>query len=202
MIKTDFYKKGIILFFSTYLSGCTMMSESIGTNHPNDACKMLKQNPDWLDASLASYDKWGTPVSIQLAFIRQESSFKHDARPIRKNKWHEFGTNYQSSAFGYAQAIDSTWDLYKKNTDSVFNRRDSFKDAVDFIGWYNYNSRKKLGLSKTDTYSLYLAYHEGWNGFNRKTYKKKKWLMDTSQKVNRWALKYSKQLNNCHFKRS
>lgn len=183
------------------ISGCSVLDrESVTTSYKNDACKMLKQNPDWLDSSMASYKKWRTPISIQLAFIRQESSFRHDARPIRKNKWHEFGTNYASSAYGYSQAIDGTWEHYKKSTGQQYQNRESYSDAVDFIGWYNKQSVKKNGINRTNAHDLYLAYHEGWGGYQRKTYRKKSFLKKAAQNVDKWAYKYSRQLNNCKIK--
>jgi len=186
------------------LSGCSLIGfgENKTTSYPNDACKMLKENPDWLDSVVGSYDKWKTPISVQLAFVRQESSFKHDAKPIRKNKWYEFGTNYHSSAVGYSQALDGTWSDYEKRTKQSNQDRSSFEDSVDFIGWYNYKSREKLRLPRTDAYSLYLAYHEGWGGYKRRSYENKTFLKNAGWKVNKWSHTYSKQLNKCKLKRS
>ena len=45
-------------------------------------------------------------------------------------------------------------------------------DALDFIGWYNDTSHRRLGLSKGDAYSLYLAYYSGHGGYARGTWKK------------------------------
>ena len=45
----------------------------------------------------------------------------------------------------------------KKATGRTFVRRNDMGDALDFIGWYNDTSNKRLGLSKSDAYSLYLA---------------------------------------------
>lgn len=196
--------KLLLITSALLLNGCAMIGfESKTTSYPNDACRMLKENSDWKEAVVDSYDKWKTPISVQLAFVRQESSFRHDARPIRKNKWYEFGENYHSSALGYSQALDGTWADYKKKTGYPRQDRTSFKDSVDFIGWYNYQSRKKLKLSRMDAYSLYLAYHEGWGGYKRGTYNKssKKFLRNAGWKVNKWAHIYSKQLNKCKLKR-
>ncbi len=66
----------------------------------------------------------------------------------------------KSSSYGYAQAKDETWRWYERSIGK--NRdRDDFSDAIDFIGWYNNQSVRTLGISRTDTFSLYLAYHEG-----------------------------------------
>ena len=196
-------KLTIIAISSLFLSGCSLLGfgESTSTNYKNDACLMLRENHDWLISLDRSYRKWGTPISVQLAFVRQESSFNQEAKPIRGNKWYEWGENYHSSAYGYSQALDGTWGDYKRQTNQNYQSRTSFKDAVDFIGWYNYQSRMKLRISRTDGYSLYLAYHEGWGGYKNKTYNKKTFLKNAGWKVNKWAKKYSKQLNKCKLKR-
>ena len=197
--------KILITSFAILIGGCSTSRhdyESKTTSFPNDACKMLKENNDWKDAVIDSYEKWGTPISVQLAFVRQESSFRHNARPIRKNKKYETGVNYSSTAYGYSQAINGTWADYKNRTKQYHRMRESFRDAVDFIGWYNYNSRSILQLSSTDAYSLYLSYHEGWSGFKNKTYDKKGFLKKAGWKVNKWSHKYSEQLNECKLKRS
>lgn len=194
------FKSILFFIFTVSLSGCSSTifnSESKTTIYHDDACLIIKENPDWLSSMIESYNKWKTPISIQLAFVRQESSFRHDARPIRPNKWHEFATNYQSSALGYSQALDGTWQDYEKSTNQNKKDRTSFKDSVDFIGWYNHQTRKKLKLSRTDGYSLYLAYHEGWGGYKRGSYKNKKFLQNAGWKVHKWAYKYSEQLNKC-----
>lgn len=196
-------KKIILIAPILFLSGCSMISfENKDTYYKDNACLMLKENPDWLSSTVSSYNKWKVPISIQLAFVRQESSFRHDARPIRKNKWYEMGTNYASTAYGYSQALDNTWKDYQNKTRQPFKDRTSFNDSVHFIGWYNNISVNKLNLSRLDSYSLYLAYHEGWTGYKNKSYKNKKFLKEAAKKVDYWSMKYSKQLNNCKFKRS
>ena len=196
-------KKMILLMVTPFiLSGCSIFNfESKTTSNHNDACKMMKENPDWFESVSDSYKKWGTPMSVQLAFVRQESSFRHDAKPIRKNKWYEWGENYHSSAVGYSQALDGTWRDYEKRTGQSNMDRNSFRDSTDFIGWYNQQSRKQLRLSRTDAYSLYIAYHEGWGGYRRGSYKNKEFLKSAGWKVNKWSHTYSKQLNNCKLKR-
>ena len=61
--------------------------------------------------------------------------------------------------------------------------RDDFRDAIDFMAWYNRASGAELGLKPTDAYSLYLAYHDGRGGFRRGTWRSKGWLIETAKKV-------------------
>lgn len=182
----------IIAIESKFNSG-----ESKSTRFSNNACKMLKENPDWYVSLKASEEKWNTPIHIQLGMIRQESAFKHDAKPKRENKWHEFGSNYDSTAKGYSQAINGTWEHYLKSTKGVLKSRSSFRDATDFIGWYNSKSNINNRISLNDPKHLYLAYHEGWTGYRLKTHEKKSFLVRSTSNVVIWSDKYKAQLNNC-----
>ena len=103
----------------------------------------------------------------------------------------------RSSAYGFAQALDGTWDWYRQETGNRFSRRSSFSDAVDFMGWYMDKSYKRNGISKSDAYNQYLAYHEGHTGFKRGTYRKKEWLMRVARAVQKKAVSYSSQLAQC-----
>ena len=81
-----------------------------------------------------------------------------------------------SSAFGYAQVTNPTWDWYKMRNGKKNASRSNFKDVTDFIGWYSDQTYKMLGISKNDFYNQYLAYHEGHGGWKNKSYLSKKWL--------------------------
>ena len=176
-----------------FLGGCS-------TNPPSridDACVIYDEKSDWYDDTQDSYEQWGVPNYVQLAIIHQESRFKYDAKPPRK-KWLGFiPLGRPTSAYGYAQVIDSTWDWYIRQTGNRGADRDDFGDAVDFIGWYGNLSHKSLGLAKSDAYNQYLAYHEGHTGFKRRTYRKKPWLIKVARKVRANAARYRKQLARC-----
>ena len=164
---------------------------------PENACHIFKEKDDWFEASLETEEKYGLPIQIQLAIMRQESSFKHDAAPPRETilgipMWWR-----QSSAYGYAQVKDSTWDWYIDKTGNWGADRDDYADAVDFMGWYSDVSQKTLGISKWDTYNQYLAYHEGHTGWKQRTYLEKAWLMKVARKVDGYAKRYGSQLKTC-----
>jgi hypothetical protein len=135
--------------------------------------------------------RWGVPVEVQLAIIRNESAFRHDARPRSPDG------GYASSAYGYAQAIDGTWQWYRDETGKRRAKRTDIGDAADFIGWYTNISRRVLGIPLTDVYNQYLAYHEGHTGFRRRTYRKKLWLQRYARQVDRHARTYAAQLSRC-----
>ena len=71
------------------------------------------------------------------------------------------------------------------------------EDALDFIGWYNHKSHTRLGIEKTNTRQLYLAYHEGRGGYRRKTFNKKPKLLKVATKVASMASSYDNQLKDC-----
>ena len=154
---------------------------------PLDACAIFKEQPSWYKAAKKAERKWGTPVHVQLAIIQAESSFRHDARPPGR----------VSSAFGYSQAIDGTWDWYREQTGNRRAKRTNFDHAVDFVGWYTDVSQRTLGIPKADGYRQYLAYHEGHRGFQRGTYRKKAWLEGVARRVDRQAKTYGSQLQSC-----
>jgi len=162
-----------------------------------NACYIFQEKPDWFDASVDVEKRYGLPIQVQLAIIRQESSFKHNAKPARDTllgipMWWRV-----SSAYGYAQVLDGTWDWYKDKTGRWFASRENYADAVDFMGWYTNISQRTLGISKWDAYNQYLAYHEGHGGWKRKTFNKKQWLIEVAKKVDRNAQMYGTQLKNC-----
>ena len=75
--------------------------------------------------------------------------------------------------------------------------RDEFADAVDFVGWYNHESSKILGLTTDDADRLYLAYHEGAGGYRRGSYRKKPGLLTIARRVDQRATRYASQLSTC-----
>lgn len=144
-----------------------------------------------------SEKRWGTPIHVQMSIIRQESSFRFDAKPPRTKLLGFIPWRRPSDAYGYAQALESTWQSYKDDTGHRFADRDDFKDAIDFVGWYTDKSQKTVGISKWDPYNQYLAYHEGQGGWQRKTYRGKGWLKETARRVDYRAREWGAQLKRC-----
>ena len=92
-----------------------------------------------------------------------------------------------SSANGYSQALDSTWEMYKAATGKWGANRNSFRDSSDFVGWYFSTTGKRTGLGQYDYKGHYLAYHEGAGGYLKGTWKSKRWLIDTAAGVAKQA---------------
>lgn len=191
---TAFIKQTILIIsLPLFLSSCA----TTPPQNLNNACAIFTEKDDWYDASKDSFEKWGVPIHVQLAIIHQESRFSYDARPPRAKLLGFIPWKRPSTAYGYAQVKDTTWEWYQKKTGNHGADRDDYDDAVDFIGWYGNISQKKYSISKWDAYNQYLAYHEGHGGFKRKTYLKKKWLVKVARRVKKNATKYSAQLAKC-----
>jgi hypothetical protein len=164
-----------------------------------DACLMLKENKSWHKALRASAKEWGAPMGYQLAVIKQESSFNSKAKaPYGDRKW--FGLvqgDRLSSAHGYAQALDITWDTYKSQTGHGGADRRNFKDSADFIGWYFASAGKRANLGQYDYKAHYLAYHEGATGYLQGSWRNKDWLIEAANKVATQAARYESQIGGC-----
>ncbi|MBO6764875.1 MAG: hypothetical protein JJ918_08020 [Maricaulis sp.] len=162
-----------------------------------DACLILEDNRAWWRALQRTEQRWGIPPGVQMAILRRESSFNAHARPARNRLLGIIPTSRPSSAYGYAQALDGTWDWYRRDTGRRGADRDDFEDAVDFIGWYSSKSRQLSGVQPHQARELYLTYHEGHGGYNRGTYRSKGWLMNAANSVARDAASYQAQIDRC-----
>lgn len=159
-------------------------------------CSVFEDRRNWFEAAKHSEERWGVPIPVTMAFIQQESGFRGRARPARtKILWVIPGPR-PSDAFGYAQALESTWRDFERATGQSA-RRSKFADAVDFIGWYNNMSYRANNIERGDAFSLYLAYHEGNTGFARRSYEGKQWLIDVANKVQANTNLYERQYAGC-----
>jgi hypothetical protein len=186
-------KKCLMLFSLMLLASCT----AVPPKNADNLCATFKENEDWYEDAKESYKKWGIPVHVQMAIMHQESHFVADARPPRTRLLGFIPWFRPSSAYGYAQALDDTWDHYVDNAGSWWADRDDFTDAVDFIGWYSYTSHTQLGIPTSDAKGLYLAYHEGQRGYQRKAYLNNASLNRVADKVAHKAREFQRQLSTC-----
>ena len=184
-----------LCFLSVHIIGC--LGAQPAPRYPNNLCEVFRENRKWYRSAHASYRKWGIPIPVMMAIMHQESRFKAKAKPPRTTCLCILPGPRLSSAYGYAQALDGTWDKYKRSTGNSGADRDDFADSIDFIGWYGSAIRRACGIARNDAYNLYLAYHEGRGGFLRKTYTKKRWLQQTAKNVEGRARKYKRQLASC-----
>ena len=163
----------------------------------DDACSIVRQRPEYLAAMRATEKQWGIPINVQMATIHQESKFVGNARTPHQYALGVIPMGRQSSAYGYSQALDGTWEEYQDDQHHNRARRDRIKDATDFMGWYMDESSRSLGIPKSDAERQYLAYHEGRTGYANGSYSGKPWLVDVADAVGRRSEMYRSQLQGC-----
>ncbi|KTD63955.1 transglycosylase SLT domain-containing protein [Legionella spiritensis] len=183
----------ILAVLSLLITGCVKPPPA----NVDNICNIFKQYPKWRHYAQDVERRWKVPVSVQMAIIHQESKFNGRAKPARTKLLWIIPWKRPSSAYGYSQALHTTWKQYKRSSGGLWASRDDFSDAVDFIGWYANQANRRAKIPRDDAYSLYLAYHEGIGGYQRKTYLKKTWLVHVARKVKARAQTYQAQLGRC-----
>lgn len=163
----------------------------------DNACWLLNDHPAYRRATQHAERKWGVPIGVQLAIIRQESSFNRHARPPRRHILWVIPWRRVSSARGYTQALDGTWKQYQSETGHHWASRSSIHAATDFVGWYANRANRRAGIPKSDARDLYLAYYEGIGGYLARSYSSKAWLVAVADKVAYRANRYDRQLRSC-----
>ncbi len=181
------------VLFAVLLSSCV----SSQPRNTSNVCDIFEDRRSWYRAAKTSEARWGAPISVSMAVLYQESSFRARAKPARQRFLWVIPWTRPSSAFGYAQALDSTWRDYENQSGNRRASRSDFADAIDFVGWYNSNSSRISGISRNNGRDLYLAYHEGNGGFQQGTYRNKQWLIDAAAQVQANATRYENQLSQC-----
>lgn len=162
-----------------------------------NACNIVAERPAYWRAMQKTERQWGLPVHVQMATIHQESKFIGNARTPHQYLLGVIPVGRQSTAYGYSQALDGTWEEYQQETGNRRARRDRIQDATDFMGWYMAKSTSSLGIAPQDARNQYLAYHEGRTGFARRSYESKPWLVAVSSRVGTRAERYRAQLATC-----
>jgi hypothetical protein len=184
---------GCLLLLGGTLVGCSTPPPRA----PDELCQIFAQHPSWYRAAWAAQKKWGTSVAVTMAFVHRESSYRANAKPPRTKLLWIVPWRRPSTAYGYAQATNETWEDYLRLRGGWFRNRNDFADAVDFIGWYNHLSRRELGLASNDAYSLYLAYYHGRGGYRRGAHKRNADSPGFAAKVAARAAQYSGQQAKC-----
>ena len=181
----------IVLFFY----GCATKIPS----NQDDICDILQENPRWQQSLLNAEQRWNAEPSTVMAIIRQESSFNPNAAPEREKVLGFIPWKRPTSAKGYSQAIEGTWEQYQKETGNNRANRSDFDSSVDFTGWY-LSKASSVQIRNYEVDKLYIAYHEGYGGYKRRSFKSKPWLQDVAKKVKYNAVRYQRQLKNCPLK--
>lgn len=186
-------RAGLLLCCALMLGGCATAPPA----NVDNLCSIFREKDDWYREAARAQDNWDSPIPVMMAIMYQESRFQAKARPPRGRILWLFPGPRPSNAYGYSQALKSTWAEYKESAGRWRASRSNFGDAIDFIGWYNDRSRHRSGIAPQDAYRLYLAYHEGHGGYNRGSYREKRWLQSVAQRVSARAGRYRSQLASC-----
>ncbi len=178
------------------LAGCgTVPSQT------RNACAVFEQRDglfnNWRRAAESTEREYGVPVPILMATIYTESGFRHNARPPRTKLLGFIPWKRPTTAYGYSQALDGTWERYQRETGRWMARRSDFADAVQFIGWYHRESHRLNGIALNDPYRLYLAYHSGHRGYEKGSWRTHPHAQRGAKRTASMASLYSKQLRGC-----
>ena len=189
-----FYKiNKLLLFFLFFIiTSCSSVPK-----YPQNACKIFGENYLWYKSAKKSSDTYGAPIHIILAIVNKESGFNRWAKPKRHKLFKIIPYKRPSSSFGYSQAVNKTWELYKTETNSPLALRTRFKDSVMFIGWYMNKTKKTNNISMNDAYRQYLNYYLGWGNYSKKVYKSDKNAIIYAKKVEKQSNIYKNQLREC-----
>lgn len=186
-----------ILAVLLIVAACGSRSDFSAPRNLDDACALANERPQYFRAMQQAERRWSVPVPVQMAIIHAESRFIGDARTPYRWAAGVIPMGRQSSAYGYSQALDRTWEEYQAETGGSRARRDRIQDATDFIGWYSHKSRDRNGIALHDARNLYLAYHEGHTGYANGSYLAKGWLINVADRVGTRAVMYDAQLRSC-----
>ena len=184
----------LLLLTLLLVTGCASKRQP---KNINNVCEIFDKNPRWYKSAKKSSQKWGGSIHLPMAIIYQESSFRAKARPPMQYFLGFIPTGRASNAYGYSQALKSTWAEYQKSIGSKYKDRDNFSSAFDFIQWYMHNTYTRNNVAKSDGYGQYLNHHEGHGGYARGTYQSKQWLINTAKKVDARSKQFSVQLAGC-----
>lgn len=187
----------LIVALLALLAGC-----ATAPNKTRDICAVFDQRDGWFNswqrAAERTERQYGVPVPILMATMYTESGFSPYARPPRTKLFGFIPWKRPSSAYGYSQALDGTWDKYQTETGQWSASRSNFADAIDFIGWYHYQSHVQNGIALNDAYNLYLAYYSGPQGYAKGTWRSNGQVQQTAQRFAKMANTYAQQLQSCN----
>lgn len=188
------HRRTFLLCAAAALGACASKTPP---DEPGNACAIFEQHDSWWSSVRRSERRWGAPPALVLAIIRQESGFDHNARPARGRGFLFLPGRRPSSAMGYAQALETTWEEYARAVHDHGVDRDEFRDAADFVAWYTGRSQRELGIPFTDARAQYLAYHEGRGGYQRGSYRGNRTLLAAANRVQGFYGAYQAQLSRC-----
>ncbi|MCK5917416.1 MAG: transglycosylase SLT domain-containing protein [Cocleimonas sp.] len=175
----------------------TLLTGDQPPRNAHNICDIFAEKKHWYSAAKKASKKWNVPITVPMAMMFQESSFRQNATPPMRTLFWIIPIGRKSSAYGFSQALDLTWDDYKTETNNLLASRSSFSDSIDFMGWFINKTNKINKISRFNAQHQYLNYHEGWGAYKRRSYRKKAWLRKTAKKVKWRANTYASQYKGC-----
>lgn len=185
-----------VFLLALFLAGCASQPANI-----NNACAIFDEKGGWFNNWYRQARKvekeFGVPVPVLMATIHKESAFQARAKPPRTKLLGFIPWKRPSDAYGYAQALSSTWQWYRDETGRQGADRNDFFDAIHFVGWYHHQSHIRNGVALHDAYNLYLNYYLGHGGYARGAARQNDWARGAAARVQRRADAYAAQLRGC-----
>jgi len=90
------------------VSSCSSLPISATDN----VCTIFSTKKSWYRAAVKLESEWQIPLQVPMAIMFHESKFRRKARPPRRKVLGVIPGKRRSTAYGYTQALDSTWQAY------------------------------------------------------------------------------------------
>lgn len=94
---------------SVLLAGCA----TAPPQQQDNLCEIFREKSGWYDDAKDMEEEWGTPIHVAMAIIKQESGYRHDAKPPKDYVLGFIPWGRVSSAYGYAQAQDPPGTIFR-----------------------------------------------------------------------------------------
>ena len=104
----------IILGFSIFILIVSSL-QIVRLLPPQMSVKSLKRDTVGIKLQRKQKKDGKYQLYVSMAIIKQESSFIADARPWKNKAFRLHSLKRVTSARGYAQAVDGTWEMYLKD---------------------------------------------------------------------------------------
>lgn len=190
----------IFIVLGAVAAAVVALSACVSTSPPSNTdniCQIFDEKRSWYRSATRSEKKWGIPISIMMAVIHKESSFRATARPPRKKILGFIPGRRLSTSYGYSQAKEETWGDYVNDTKNRTASRTNFADSIDFVGWYLGRAVKHLGIAPTNTEALYASYHVGFSGYRSGAWRNSPSIRNSIAIFQRQVQQFDRQLRTC-----
>ena len=124
----------------------------------NMVCKVLERD-SWMNALLATENRWGVSVEAQLALISEDWQLEQNGLPSRwRPSWTRLNERTPGIPAGY---FDTTWERYEAETGNRRASPDKLSDFSDFIGWYVSSAASYAHVAPDDASAIHILWRKG-----------------------------------------